>query len=196
MLQDNYFHAVFEATKGVADKIRDKAGLLTDGATLVDEAFSVKHPLLALNRLITEAEKMEQIGFATLLKGIFVLFRNTTAHAPKIKWSNDEQDALDLLTMVSYAHRKLDTAISTGFAPMPQEIICGTADGPSPVMSAGPYASGNRESLARGKASSFPCNGRRDSSLPPEGGRLALDTPRPGLRTLRISRLNSQLLIG
>ena len=78
MLQDNYFHAVFEATKGVADKIRDKAGLLTDGATLVDEAFSVKHPLLALNRLITEAEKMEQIGFATLLKGIFVLFRNVT----------------------------------------------------------------------------------------------------------------------
>ena len=162
----------------------------------MDESFSVKYPLLALNRLITEAEKMEQIGFATLLKGIFVLFRNTTAHAPKIKWSNDEQDALDLLTMVSYAHRKLDTAISTGFAPMPQEIICGTADGPSPVMSAGPYASGNREALARGKASSFPCNGRRDSSLPPEGGRLALDTPRPGLRTLRIPRLNSQLLIG
>ena len=160
MLQDNYFHAVFEATKGVADKIRDKAGLLTDGATLVDEAFSVKHPLLALNRLITEAEKMEQIGFATLLKGIFVLFRNTTAHAPKIKWSIDEQDALDLLTMVSYANRKLDTAISTGFAPMPQETICGTADGPSPVVR-GPYASGNRESLARGKASSFPCNGRR-----------------------------------
>jgi hypothetical protein len=32
-------------------------------------------------------------------------------------WSIEEQNALDLLTMVSYAHRKLDTAISTGFAP-------------------------------------------------------------------------------
>lgn len=117
LLQDNYFHAVFEATKSVADKIRDMSGLTTDGSALVDEAFSVKYPLLAFNKLSTENEKMVQIGFATLLKGIFGSFRNTTAHIPKIKWKIEELDALDLLTMTSYAHRKLDIVVKTGFVP-------------------------------------------------------------------------------
>ncbi|WP_244967818.1 TIGR02391 family protein [Xenorhabdus budapestensis] len=38
-------------------------------------------------------------------------FRNTTAHAPKITWSIQEQDALDILSMVSLVHRRLDDAI-------------------------------------------------------------------------------------
>ncbi|NLH75312.1 MAG: TIGR02391 family protein [Verrucomicrobia bacterium] len=38
LLQDNYFHAVFETTKSVADKVRDKTGLGTDGAELVEQA--------------------------------------------------------------------------------------------------------------------------------------------------------------
>jgi hypothetical protein len=41
LLRDNYFHAVLEATKSVADKIRDKAGLSDDGAALVDRAFGL-----------------------------------------------------------------------------------------------------------------------------------------------------------
>ncbi len=50
LLYDNYFHAVFEATKSVAEKIRTKSGLTSDGSTLVDEAFSFKSkiPHLAL----------------------------------------------------------------------------------------------------------------------------------------------------
>jgi hypothetical protein len=38
LLQENYFHAVFEAAKSVADKIRDVSGLTTDGSRLVDGA--------------------------------------------------------------------------------------------------------------------------------------------------------------
>ena len=34
-LYDNYFHAVFEATKGVAERIRQLSGLSGDGADLV-----------------------------------------------------------------------------------------------------------------------------------------------------------------
>lgn len=117
LLQDNYFHAVFEATKSVADKIRDMSGLSSDGAELVNEAFSISRPLLALSKLSTKTEKSEQRGFANLLKGIFGTFRNVTAHAPKIKWPIEEQDAMDLLTMASYAHRKLDAAVKTGLAP-------------------------------------------------------------------------------
>ena len=118
LLQDNYFHAVFEATKSIADKIRGKAGLVIDGAELVDKAFSVGNPLLAINSLQTETEQSEQKGFANLLKGVFGTFRNVTAHAPKIKWPIDEQDALDLLTMVSYVHRRIDRAIKVPRIPV------------------------------------------------------------------------------
>lgn len=113
LLVDNYFHAVFEATKSIADKIRDKTGLTSDGAFLVDEAFSFKEkiPHLALSDLKTESERSEQTGFMNLVKGLFGTFRNTAAHAPKIKWSIEEQDALDILSMVSLIHRRLDKAI-------------------------------------------------------------------------------------
>ena len=111
LVKDNYFHAVFEATKSVADKIRRKSGLLADGSELVDEAFSLKRRILAINTLQTETERSEHTGFSNLLKGVFGTFRNVTAHAPKIQWKMEEQDALDLLTMVSYLHRRLDRAV-------------------------------------------------------------------------------------
>lgn len=112
LLVDNYFHSVFEATKSVAEKIRRKTGLTSDGAVLIDEAFSFnnKIPHLALSTLQTDSEQSEQKGFSNLLKGLFGTFRNTTAHAPKITWSIQEQDALDILSMVSLVHRRLDGA--------------------------------------------------------------------------------------
>lgn len=113
LLVDNYFHAVFEATKSIAEKIRIKTGLTLDGSALVDEAFSFKNkvPHLALSSLQTESEQSEQKGFANLLKGVFGTFRNTTAHVPKVTWVIDEQDALDILSTVSLIHRRLDNAI-------------------------------------------------------------------------------------
>lgn len=118
LLQDNYFHAVFEATKSVADKIRDKSGLKTDGSPLVDEAFGLgqtKTPKLAFNSLQSESEESEHKGFINLVKGLFGMFRNTTAHAPKIKWIINEQDALDCLTLASMLHRVLDKCFRTGY---------------------------------------------------------------------------------
>jgi hypothetical protein len=37
LVVDNYFHAVFEATKSVAEKVRSKTGLTTDGAAFCFE---------------------------------------------------------------------------------------------------------------------------------------------------------------
>lgn len=113
LLVDNYFHTVFEATKSVAEKIRQLTGLKTDGSDLIDQAFGFKNgvPYLALNSLQTESEQSEQRGFMNLLKGLFGTFRNTTAHAPKITWLIDEQDALDILSLVSLLHRRLDEAV-------------------------------------------------------------------------------------
>ncbi|WP_210558354.1 MULTISPECIES: TIGR02391 family protein [unclassified Pseudomonas] len=108
LLSDNYFHAVFEATKGIAERIRSLSGLNGDGADLVTKAFLGQNPVLALGPLTSESEKSEQKGFANLLIGLFGAVRNPLAHAPKVNWPMSEQDALDILTMVSLMHRKLD----------------------------------------------------------------------------------------
>lgn len=110
LLVNNHFHAVFESTKSVADKIRDLSGETKDGSELVDSVFSIRNPILIINNLQTETDKSEHKGFANLLKGFFGMFRNTTAHAPKIKWTINEQDALDVMSLASLCHRKLDGA--------------------------------------------------------------------------------------
>lgn len=110
LVDQNYFHAVLEAVKGIAERIRAISGLGTDGAELVNTAFSVKAPLIAINQLSTDTEISEQKGFSNILVGLFGAVRNPTAHAPKVIWEITEQDALDILSMVSYVHRKLDSA--------------------------------------------------------------------------------------
>jgi uncharacterized protein (TIGR02391 family) len=122
LLQKNYFHAVFEATKSVAEKIRSRTGLKSDGAQLVDDAFGIKDgmPALAFNLLQSPVEESEHKGLAMLVKGMFGTFRNTTAHAPKVSWPIGLNDAMDLLTLVSMLHRRLDAAHVTPAAPINQ----------------------------------------------------------------------------
>jgi uncharacterized protein (TIGR02391 family) len=116
LLQENYFHAVLEATKSVAEKIRNRTGLGSDGPDLVDAAFGGSHPMLGLNSLCTETERSEQRGLVNLLKGVFGTFRNPTAHAPRVSWPVDERDAIDLLTIASYLHRRIDASVRTSWA--------------------------------------------------------------------------------
>ncbi|ATW02118.1 TIGR02391 family protein [Sphingorhabdus sp. YGSMI21] len=110
LLVDNYFHAVQEAVKSVADKVRSKTGLIDDGGTLIDRAFGGNPPLLAINARRTVSEKSEQSGFANLVKGAFGMFRNPTAHEARIRWEMSKADAEDLLTIVSLIHRRLDAS--------------------------------------------------------------------------------------
>jgi len=113
LLEENYFHAVFEAMKSIAAKIRDMSGMRSDGADLVQGAFGLgntRSPILAINNLATETDEGEQRGFANLLVGLFGTIRNPLAHNPKIEWDMSEQDALDILTTFSLVHRKLDQA--------------------------------------------------------------------------------------
>jgi TIGR02391 family protein len=110
LLHDNYFHAVFEASKGLAQRIRDLSGIQADGAALVDKVFSIEKTILAINSLQTETERSEHKGFALLLKGCFAAVRNPLAHGPKILWQG-EDDAADYLSLISLLHRKLDDCI-------------------------------------------------------------------------------------
>ena len=111
LMRDNLFHAVFEATKGLAERIRDKSEIRDeDGSLLVDKVFSIKQPVLAFNSLRTETEKSEHKGFASLLKGCFSAVRNPLAHRPKILWKG-EDDIIDYFSLISFLHRKLDNCI-------------------------------------------------------------------------------------
>ncbi len=108
LLQENYFHAVFEATKGLADRVREITGLIEDGSKLFDKAFSLKNPWLAFNRLSNETEKNQQNGLKEMLKGITYLVRNTTAHEVKIRWVIEEKAAIEILRTISFLHGYLD----------------------------------------------------------------------------------------
>ncbi|MEA2493153.1 MAG: hypothetical protein QOJ29_1064 [Thermoleophilaceae bacterium] len=108
---DNYFHAVFEASKSLADQIRQLTGQTEDGITLIEAVFESGkrgHPLLVLNSIVTETERSRQKGLTSALRGVFFSLRNPAAHEPKIKSAMTEQDALDELSHMSYLHRRLD----------------------------------------------------------------------------------------
>lgn len=109
LLQENYFHAVFEAAKSLPDYVRTLTNLKEDGAPLFDKAFSTTSPYLILNDLKTESQRNQQKGLCMLLKGIYSMVRNVTAHEPKIKWIVDEVEAIDILMTISFLHKNLDS---------------------------------------------------------------------------------------
>jgi uncharacterized protein (TIGR02391 family) len=107
-LQKDYYDTVFEAAKGLAERVRQITGLTTDGGTLFQTAFSKNDPYLFFNSMQTDSEKSEFTGLKELLEAIFHLVRNPAAHTPKINWKVDEGKALDILTLISFAHKYLD----------------------------------------------------------------------------------------
>lgn len=115
-LRKDYYDAVFEAAKGLAERVRRITGLTTDGGILFQTAFSKKGPYLFFNSMQTDNELSEFIGLKELLEAVFHLIRNPAAHTPKINWKSDETKALDVLTIISFAHKYLDEC-----RPMPRQ---------------------------------------------------------------------------
>lgn len=107
-LQKDYYDAVFEAAKGLAERVRQITGLTTDGGTLFQTAFAKNDPYLFFNSMQTDSERSEFTGLKELMEAIFHLVRNPAAHTPKINWKVEESKALDILTLISFAHKYLD----------------------------------------------------------------------------------------
>ncbi|MED2010919.1 TIGR02391 family protein [Brevibacillus borstelensis] len=114
-LQQNYFHAVFEAVKSILDRLRELTGLTEDGVPLVLKVLDEKQPKISFNKYQTSSEQNELMGFRSLIVGLVKMIRNPYAHETKIKWAVEELDALDVLTMVSFVHRRLDDSVRTYF---------------------------------------------------------------------------------
>lgn len=117
-LNENYFHAILEITKSVAEKLRQKSGYTSDGAELVDECFGLgkeKRPMLAFNRLQTESEESEHKGFSNFIKGFFSMYRNPKAHDPKILEDTQLTEMTEVLVVATIIQNKLDKTYKTGF---------------------------------------------------------------------------------
>ena len=56
-----------------------------------------------------EASEDDQIVSATVIGGICAL-RNVTAHEARIHWNMNKTDAVDLLSVASLIHRRLNSA--------------------------------------------------------------------------------------
>lgn len=108
LLNENYFHSVFEAVKSIAERIRTMTGLYADGNALIETAFATGNPLIKINLLKNDTDRSEHLGLMNAIKGLFGIIRNPTAHEPKIKFTIDEDEALDLMIMVSFIHKRLD----------------------------------------------------------------------------------------
>ena len=102
-LRADYYDAVFEASKGLAERVRQISGLTTDGGTLFQTVFSKNDPYIFFNAMKTDSERSEFTGLKELLEAIFHLVRNPAAHTPKVNWKTDETKVLDILTLISFA---------------------------------------------------------------------------------------------
>lgn len=85
-----------------------------DGAGLVDATLAIGstgRPRIRINSLATDTERDEQKGFANLCKGMLGMFRNPTAHDPRMSRTVTDEELLEVLMLVSMIHRRLDGAI-------------------------------------------------------------------------------------
>ncbi|MEQ1767577.1 MAG: TIGR02391 family protein [Methylotenera sp.] len=108
LLDEDYFHAVLEAAKGLSHRIKMQTGHDVDGQELIDRVFGGNEPMWVINDFACESHRMEQKGFMGVCKGMIGMFRNPLAHEPRAYWHMSEQDAADALSFLSLIHRRLD----------------------------------------------------------------------------------------
>jgi uncharacterized protein (TIGR02391 family) len=116
-LHENYFHAILEITKSVAERLRQKSGYVSDGAELVDDCFCLgkdKKPMLAFNKLLNPSDESVHKGFSNFCKGFFSMYRNPKAHNPKIFDDTELSQMTEVLVIASIIHNKLDVTYKTG----------------------------------------------------------------------------------
>ncbi|WP_353486111.1 TIGR02391 family protein [Apilactobacillus xinyiensis] len=117
-LNENYFYAIFEASKGLLSRIRKISEIDEDGNKLINEAFNIKNPIILIknNFMSNDNEVSKYNGLKSLLKTIVYIYRNPKAHTPKLYDPSSETDAITAFTLMSLAHRNLDNCVSKRYA--------------------------------------------------------------------------------
>jgi uncharacterized protein (TIGR02391 family) len=73
--------ALKEVNLAIKDHVKRKTGEELDGAALMQRAFSMKAPLIALDDMSTETGKNIQVGYMQIYSGVMTGIRNPKAHA-------------------------------------------------------------------------------------------------------------------
>lgn len=114
LFHENYFHAILEASKSVFQRVRDISELELDGSKLIQQAFSTKQPVILIkgNMLSSDTDRSLYNGLKNLIETIVSMYRNPTAHSPKLYDETSETDAITAFTLMSLAHRILDNCFN------------------------------------------------------------------------------------
>lgn len=115
ILDRGYYHCVLEASKLLQEKLRAKTGLRIEGPAIAEHALSFsmqRPPMLALNQFENENDQAEQFTLMCMLKGLLLTFQDEQTRVYRKGWHMDFEDALDLLSLISFFHRKIDKAKS------------------------------------------------------------------------------------
>lgn len=113
LLTENCYPVVYQAVRGLEEQIREKTGLNLEGPELVEQAFGLRiGPLLAFNTLQSEPERAEHLSIAALIKNLVSVFRGTAVEIHSA-WAINETEAIDLLTLASMLHRRIEKAALT-----------------------------------------------------------------------------------
>lgn len=109
-LQGNYFHSVFEAAKAYNKDVKIKSQSDKDGQPLMLNVWGCDNGVLEVTSCQTQTDRDYQDGLKFISGGLMSAIRNPTAHEPAITWPIDKQDCLDILSLISFLYRQLDTA--------------------------------------------------------------------------------------
>jgi uncharacterized protein (TIGR02391 family) len=112
-VRGRHFHAVFECCKAFDRLVASKSLINEHGDKLMGIALSLSGPL-KLNTQRTQSEVNEQEGIMHLCKGLMRAIRNPEAHEPELDWPINQQDALDILSLISFLYRKIESAVYYG----------------------------------------------------------------------------------
>ncbi len=105
----HYSQAVEEAFKLLCNEVKARApGIAKDGFDLMFHAFNESTPVLKLNAMSNESEVNEQRGYKFILGGVMAGVRNPRAH--QHDYGDDEDTALELLTLANHLMKKIDAA--------------------------------------------------------------------------------------
>jgi uncharacterized protein (TIGR02391 family) len=109
-VEGRHFHGVFECCKAFDKYVREKSKIDKHGSELMGAALSLKGPL-KLNAQQTDTERNEQEGLMHLCMGLMRAIRNPESHEPELDWTIIREDALDVLSLISYLYRQIDKTV-------------------------------------------------------------------------------------
>lgn len=100
----HYARAVEEAFKCLNNFIKDKAKSTEDGSSLMQSVFSANKPKLKINRLKSQSQRDEQLGYMQIFAGCMTGIRNPRAHDHKHE--DGPEVALEMVVWANHLMRR------------------------------------------------------------------------------------------